>query len=308
MKIYQKIEELIGNTPLLNLNKIKTELQLKCNIFAKLECFNPAGSIKDRAVLYMIDGAIKNGELKEGGTIIEPTSGNTGIGLASISASRGYKAVLTMPDTMSVERIKLLKSYGATVVLTDGKLGMKGAIEKAEEIKAKTPNSIILGQFSNPLNKLAHYQTTAKEIIRDTDGKIDFFVAGVGSGGTVSGTGKYLKEINENIKVIGVEPDSSPLITKGVSGAHKIQGIGANFIPDNFDNGVVDKVMTATDTGAYKCANLVAKKEGLLVGISSGANLSVAISLAKMPENEGKNIVVIFPDTGDRYLSTDLYD
>ena len=308
MKIYQKTEQLIGNTPLLSLNNIKKELNLKANILAKLECFNPAGSIKDRAVLFMIDGAEKSGELKSGGTIIEPTSGNTGIGLASICASRGYKAVLTMPDTMSQERIKLLKAYGATVVLTDGKLGMIGAIKKAEEIKENTPNSIILGQFSNSLNKTAHYETTAKEIFNDTDGNVDIFVAGIGSGGTVSGTGKYLKEQNQNIKIYGVEPSDSPLITKGVSGSHKIQGIGANFIPDNFDKSVVDGVITATKEDSYYCANLVAKKEGILVGISSGANLSVGISLAKLPENEGKNIVVVFPDTGDRYLSTDLFD
>lgn len=308
MKIYKKIQELIGNTPMLELNNVKKAFNLKANVIAKLECFNPAGSVKDRAVLYMIEGAIKNGELKDGGTVIEPTSGNTGIGLASICASLGYKAVLTMPDTMSVERIKLLKAYGAEVVLTDGKLGMKGAIEKAEEIKNNTPNSIILGQFINPLNKTAHYETTAREIMADTDGKVDIFVAGIGSGGTISGIGKYLKEQNQNIRVYGVEPSDSPLITKGVAGAHKIQGIGANFIPKNFDSSVVDQVLTVSSKDAYECANLVAKKEGILVGISSGANLSVAINLARLPENEGKNIVVIFPDTGDRYLSTDLFD
>lgn len=307
MKIHENVQSLIGNTPLLSLNNIKKELNLNCNLYAKLEYFNPAGSIKDRAVLYMINGAIEKGLLKDGGTVIEPTSGNTGIGLASICASRGYTAVLTMPDTMSAERIKLLKAYGAKVVLTDGKLGMKGAIEKAKEINQKTPNSIILGQFDNPLNKLSHYETTAKEIIDDTDGKVDIFVAGIGSGGTVSGTGKYLKEFNTNIKIVGVEPESSPLITKGVADKHKIQGIGANFIPDNLDLNVVDRVMTASDSEAYEYANLVAKKEGVLVGISSGASLAVAVKLAKQIGNKGKNIVVIFPDSGDRYLSTDLY-
>ncbi len=307
MKIHENVQSLIGNTPLLSLNNIKKELNLDCNLYAKLEFFNPAGSIKDRAVLYMINGAIEKGLLKDGGTVIEPTSGNTGIGLASICASRGYTAVLTMPDTMSAERIKLLKAYGAKVVLTDGKLGMKGAIEKAKEINQKTPNSIILGQFDNPLNKLSHYETTAKEIIDDTDGKVDIFVAGIGSGGTVSGTGKYLKEFNANIKIVGVEPESSPLITKGVSDKHKIQGIGANFIPDNLDLNVVDSVLTVSDSEAYEYANLVAKKEGVLVGISSGASLAVAVKLAKQIGNKGKNLVVIFPDSGDRYLSTDLY-
>lgn len=307
MKIHENVQSLIGNTPLLSLNNIKKELNLDCNLYAKLEFFNPAGSIKDRAVLYMINGAIKDGVLTDGGTVIEPTSGNTGIGLASICASRGYTAVLTMPDTMSAERIKLLKAYGAKVVLTDGKLGMKGAIEKAKEINQQTPNSIILGQFDNPLNKLSHYETTAKEIIDDTDGKVDIFVAGIGSGGTVSGTGKYLKEFNANIKIVGVEPESSPLITKGVADKHKIQGIGANFIPKNLELNVVDSVMTASDSEAYEFANLVAKKEGVLVGISSGASLAVAVKLAKQMGNKGKNIVVIFPDSGDRYLSTDLY-
>lgn len=308
MKVYQNVEELIGKTPLLSLKKIQNVLGLKANVFAKLECFNPAGSVKDRVALSMIKGAEEKGILKEGGTVIEPTSGNTGIGIASICASRGYKAVLVMPDTMSVERIKLLKAYGAEVVLTSGEKGMQGAIEKANEIHKATPNSIIAGQFSNPLNPFAHYQTTANEILEDLDGKVDILVSAIGSGGTITGTAKRLKEINAKTKIVGVEPESSPLITKGESGKHKIQGIGANFIPDNLDLTLIDEVLTVSDFDAYEKARNFAKTQGLLIGISSGCALKIAIDLALKEENKGKNIVVIMPDSGDRYLSTDLYD
>lgn len=308
MKVYQNVEELIGKTPLLSLKKIQNVLGLKANVFAKLECFNPAGSVKDRVALSMIKGAEEKGILKEGGTVIEPTSGNTGIGIASICASRGYKAVLVMPDTMSVERIKLLKAYGAEVVLTSGEKGMQGAIERANEIHKSTPNSIIAGQFSNPLNPFAHYQTTANEILEDLDGKVDILVSAIGSGGTISGTAKRLKEINAKTKIVGVEPESSPLITKGKSGKHKIQGIGANFIPDNLDLTLIDEVLTVSDFDAYEKARNFAKTQGLLIGISSGCALKIAIDLALKEENKGKNIVVIMPDSGDRYLSTDLYD
>ena len=307
MKVANKIDELVGNTPLLRLNGIEKEFGISVPIFAKLEYFNPAGSVKDRVAKAMLDGAEKSGELKRGGTVIEPTSGNTGIGLACIGVSRGYNVILTMPDTMSQERIKLLKAYGAQVVLTDGKLGMQGAIDKAKEIKENTPNSVIAGQFDNPLNPMAHYLTTANEIWRDTDGKVTTLIGGLGSCGTISGTGKRLKELNENVKIIGVEPQSSPLITQGKSGAHKIQGIGANFIPKNFEKGVVDQVLTATDKGAYEFARAVARVEGVLVGISSGAALSVAVEVAKHTKNTDELIVVIFPDSGERYLSTDLY-
>lgn len=305
MKVYKKIESLIGNTPLYEVENIEKEEGLKAKLFVKLELFNPAGSVKDRAALYMLDDAEKRGIIKGGATIIEPTSGNTGIGLASIGASRGYKVILTMPDTMSVERIKILKAFGAEVVLTDGKLGMKGAIEKAEEINKNTPNSFIPSQFDNPANSYAHYMTTAREIYKDTDGKIDVFVAGVGSGGTVTGNARYLKEQNKNIEIVAVEPSSSPMISKGKSGAHKIQGIGANFIPENYDGKVVDKVLAVTDEDSYKYTRLMAKKEGLLVGVSSGAALAGAISLAKKDEYKNKIIVVLLPDTGDRYLSTE---
>lgn len=307
MKIYEKIDNLIGNTPLLRLNNIEKLFDLKAKIIAKLEYLNPAGSVKDRAAKFMLDDAEQKGLIVEGATIIEPTSGNTGIGLASIGASRGYKVILTMPDSMSVERVNLLKAYGAKVVLTDGKLGMKGAIEKAEEIKKNTPNSIIIGQFDNPSNPLAHYQTTGREIWQDTDGQVDLFVAGIGTGGTISGTGKYLKEQNPNVKVFGVEPESSPLLTEGKAGTHKIQGIGANFVPENFDDKYCDKVLCVSNDKAFECARLIAQKEGVLVGISSGAALSIAIELAKSGEYNNKNIVVLLPDTGDRYLSTELF-
>ncbi|MBR2449085.1 MAG: cysteine synthase A [Clostridia bacterium] len=307
MKIYQNIDQLIGKTPILEINNFASRENLYARVLVKLEYLNPAGSIKDRAALYMLNDAENKGLIKTGGTIIEPTSGNTGIGIAAIAARRGYKVILTMPETMSIERRKLLAAYGAEIVLTEGKLGMNGAVEKASEIQSKTPNSIILSQFDNPANKKAHYETTAPEIWEDTDGKIDFFVACVGTGGTLSGTAKYLKEKNPNVKVVAVEPYSSPLISKGVAGAHKIQGIGANFIPNNFDKTVCDKVVTVTDEDAFSTARKLAKTEGVLVGISSGAALSAAVKLAKDEKNKGKIIVVILPDTGDRYLSTDLF-
>ena len=307
MKIYDKVEQLIGNTPILRANNLKKELNLKANILLKLENLNPAGSVKDRAALGMLNRAEKDGVIKAGGTIIEPTSGNTGIGLALVGISRGYKVILTMPDTMSVERINLLKAYGAQVELTDGTLGMSGAIKKAEELNDKIPNSVIIGQFDNSANPEVHYLTTAPEIYNDTDGNIDYLVAGVGSGGTISGVGKYLKEQNSLIKIIAVEPKSSPLITNGISGAHQIQGIGANFIPKNLDLSVIDEVKLSSDEDAFKSARLLVKTEGVFAGISSGAALNVAIDIARKQENEGKNIVVIIPDSGDRYLSTKLY-
>ena len=308
MNIYKKIDNLIGKTPLFECENLNAFLELKARVLLKLEYLNPAGSVKDRAALFMINTAEKNGVIQSGATIIEPTSGNTGIGLAAIGASRGYKVILTMPDTMSVERRKLLKAYGAEVVLTEGKLGMSGAIEKAKELNAKIPNSFIPSQFDNSANPQAHYYTTAPEIYQDTDGEVDVFVAGVGTGGTLSGTGKYLKEKNPSIEVIAVEPESSPLISKGVFGSHKIQGIGANFIPDNFDGAVCDKVVTVKDEDAYKYARLLAKKEGILVGISSGAALCAAIDLARKEEYKDKIIVALMPDTGDRYLSTELFE
>ena len=306
MKIYQRIDEIVGKTPLLRANNIEKELGLNCTILLKLEFLNPAGSIKDRVAKAMIEQAEKDGTLKKGGVVIEPTSGNTGIGLACLCSAMGYKAIFTMPETMSIERRKLLTAYGAEVVLTDGSKGMQGAIEKAEEIHQKTPNSIICGQFDNPANPKTHYDTTAVEIFEDADGKVDCLVAGIGTGGTISGIAKYLKEKNSAIKVIGVEPASSPLITLGKSGAHNIQGIGANFIPKNYDAKVVDKVMTVAEEQAYSCLKLLAKKEGVLAGISSGASLAVAVEIAK--QEKGKTIVVILPDTGSRYISTEVFD
>ena len=273
-----------------------------------MECFNPAGSVKDRTALYMLDDAEQKGLIKKGGTIIEPTSGNTGIGLASIGASRGYEVILTMPNTMSVERQKLLAGFGAKVVLTDGSLGMKGAIEKAYELQRQIENSFIPSQFDNQANILAHYNTTAKEIWEDTDGQVDVFIAGIGTGGTLSGTAKFLKEKNKDIQVVGVEPESSPMISKGYSGKHKIQGIGANFIPENYKSEYCDKVFTVKDKDAINTAKLLAKKQGVLVGISSGASLYAGIQLAKKQENQEKTIVVILPDTGERYLSTVLFE
>ncbi len=306
MKRLDSVIGAIGNTPLIELKNIKKEYNLKANIFAKVEFFNPAGSIKDRASLFMIEKAEKQG-LKKGGTIIEPTSGNTGIGLAMISAVKGYKAVIVMPNSMSKERIALMQAYGAEVVLTDGKLGMQGAIDKALEIKNNIENSVILSQFDNDANPLSHYETTAREIERDLDGKIDLFIAGVGTGGTLCGSAKYFREKGLDVKIIGVEPKSSPLITKGEVGAHKIQGIGANFIPKNFNKRLVDEVIAVADDEAIEFTKMVAKTEGLLVGLSSGASLVVAVNLAKKEENEDKNIVVVFPDSGTRYLSDGIF-
>ncbi len=307
MATYQKIDDLVGNTPLFALDNIKRELGLSANLFAKLESFNPASSAKDRVALSMIVDAEKKGKLLPGYTIIEPTSGNTGIGLAAIGAARGYRVLIVMPDTMSIERQRLMRAYGAEVVLTPGALGMKGAIEKAEELASASPTAIIAGQFENPANPKAHYETTGPEIFRDTSGLLDIFVAGIGTGGTISGTGRYLKEQKPSVRIIGVEPSDSPLLTEGKAGAHKIQGIGANFIPENLDKEVLDEVLTVKGEDAMACARLAAQKEGLLVGISSGAALSAAISLAKRLENKNKNIVLLFPDTGEHYLSTELF-
>ncbi len=307
MKIYDKIEQLIGKTPLFLPKKLLKKLGIKANILLKLESYNPAGSIKDRVALSMIDKAEKDGKIKAGATIIEPTSGNTGIGLAVICASRGYKLILTMPDSMSEERKTFLKAFGAQLVLTSGELGMAGAVEKAKELNAKIDNSFIPSQFDNQANPLAHYETTAPEIYQDTDGVIDAVVAGIGTGGTISGIGKLLKAKIANIKVVGVEPFSSPLITKGSFGAHKLQGIGANFIPKNFDAKVVDEVVTVKDEDAFCYSNMLAKEEGVFVGITSGANFYAALELAKRREFENKTIVVVMPDSGDRYLSTELF-
>ena len=306
MALIKSFDDLIGNTPLMELANIKNEYNLNANVFAKLEFFNPAGSVKDRVALSMINNAEQKGALKKGGTVIEPTSGNTGIGLAAVCTARGYKAIIVMPDTMSVERIKLIKSFGAEIVLTDGKKGMKGAIEEAERLNKEIKGSIIAGQFDNPANPKAHYETTAPEIYNDLNGKVDVFVAGVGTGGTLSGIGIYLKQKNPAIKVIAVEPQSSPVLTKGESGVHKIQGIGAGFVPGNLDTTVYDEVIAVSDDDAFEYARKICKTEGLSVGISSGAALCAAIKIAKREENKGKNIVVLLPDTGSRYLSTEL--
>lgn len=302
--IAKNITELIGKTPLSRLERFSPE----ANIYAKLEYFNPAGSTKDRAALSMIEDAEKRGLLKEGSVIIEPTSGNTGIGLAAIGAAKGYKVILTMPDTMSVERRRLLAAYGAEIVLTEGKLGMKGSIERANELAKEYEGAFIAGQFDNPSNPEAHYTTTAPEIWSDTDGKIDIFVAGVGTGGTLSGIGRFLKEKNPNIKIVAVEPASSPLISTGVSGPHGIQGIGANFIPENYDPSICDEVITVTENDAFACAKELARKEGYLTGISSGAALHAARVLSERTENKGKMIVALLPDSGERYLSTGIFD
>lgn len=305
--IYSSADLLIGHTPLLELSHIEKEFGLKAKIFAKLEYFNPAGSVKDRVAKAMLDEAEKSGKIKAGATIIEPTSGNTGIGLASVGVARGYKVIIVMPETMSVERRQIIKAYGADIVLTDGSKGMKGAIAKAEEIHAATPGSFIPGQFVNPANPKAHYDSTGPEIWEDTDGKVDWFVAGVGTGGTVTGVGKFLKEKKSGVKIAAVEPASSPVLSTGVAGPHKIQGIGAGFVPDVLDKNVYDEVVRVANEDAFAYGKLVGRKEGVLVGISSGAALWAAVEIAKRPENDGKQIVVLFPDTGDRYLSTPLF-
>lgn len=308
MRIYNNITELAGNTSLVRLSEFSAKRNLNAEIFAKLEYLNPAGSAKDRAAIAMITDAEKSGRLKQGACIIEPTSGNTGIGLAAAAAVKGYKVILTMPETMSVERRKLLAAYGAEIVLTEGSRGMSGAIEKANEIASSTMGSFIPGQFENPSNPKAHFDTTGPEIWRDTDGEVDIFVAGVGTGGTISGVGEYLKSRKPEVKIVAVEPASSPLISKGYSGAHGLQGIGANFIPKNLNLDVVDEVIAVTDEQAYAAGRAIAKEEGILVGISAGAALHAAAELAKRPENKGKKIVVLLPDTGDRYLSTPMFE
>ena len=307
MRTYKKITDLIGNTPLLELTNYEKKDELEATILAKLEYLNPAGSVKDRIAYAMIDDAEKSGKLKEGSVIIEPTSGNTGIGLAAIAASKGYRIILTMPETMSVERRNLLKAYGAELVLTDGAKGMKGAIAKAEELANEIPNSFIPGQFVNPANPLIHKQTTGPEIWDDTDGKVDIFVAGVGTGGTVSGVGEYLKSQNPDVKIVAVEPTDSPVLSKGVSGPHKIQGIGAGFVPDTLNTDIYDEIITIENEQAFETGRNLAKEEGLFIGISSGAAVYAATILAKRPENKGKVIVALLPDTGDRYLSTPMF-
>lgn len=305
--IYKSATEFIGRTPLLEVTNIEKELGLEATVLVKLEYLNPAGSVKDRAAYYMIKDAEEKNILKEGSVIIEPTSGNTGIGLASIAAARGYKVILTMPETMSVERRNILKAYGAEIVLTEGSKGMKGAIAKADEIAAQTPGSFIPGQFINPANAKAHFETTGPEIWQDTDGKVDLFIAGVGTGGTVTGVGQYLKSQNPDVKIVALEPEASPVLSEGKSGGHKIQGIGAGFVPEVLDTEIYDDIFKADHEDAYAAAKLLAHKEGLLVGISSGAALHGAIELAKRPENKGKVIVALLPDSGDRYYSTPLF-
>lgn len=306
-KIYNSAADLVGKTPLVELKNIEKELGLKAKILAKLEYFNPAGSVKDRIAKAMIEDAEQSGKLKAGAVIIEPTSGNTGIGLASIAAAKGYRIIIVMPETMSVERRQIMKAYGAELVLTDGTKGMKGAIAEAEELAKEIPNAFIPGQFVNPANPKAHFETTGPEIYEDTDGKVDIFVAGVGTGGTITGTGKYLKSKKPAVKVVAVEPATSAVLSTGVAGAHKIQGIGAGFVPDVLDTKVYDEIIPVSNEDAFAYGKLVGKKEGVLVGISSGAALFAAITLAKREENAGKNIVVLLPDTGDRYLSTPLF-
>lgn len=306
-KVFKSADQLIGGTPLLELTHIEKEFGLKAKILAKLEYFNPAGSVKDRVAKAMIDDAEQKGLLKKGSVIIEPTSGNTGIGLASVAAARGYRIIIVMPETMSVERRQIMKAYGAELVLTEGAKGMKGAIAKADELAKEIPDSFVPGQFVNPANPKAHFEHTGPEIYADTDGKVDFFVAGVGTGGTITGVGGYLKSKNPDVKVIAVEPATSAVLSTGVAGAHKIQGIGAGFVPDVLDTKIYDEIIPVSNEDAFSTGKLIGKKEGVLVGISSGAALHAAIEVAKRPENEGKNIVVLFPDTGDRYLSTPLF-
>ena len=307
MKVYKKLTDLIGSTPLLELSNIEAEQGLEATILAKLEYFNPAGSVKDRIAKAMIDEAEEKGLLKKGSVIIEPTSGNTGIGLASVAAARGYRIIITMPETMSVERRNLMKAYGAELLLTEGSKGMKGAIAKAQELATQIENSFIPSQFTNPANPKVHERTTGVEIWEDTDGKVDIFVAGVGTGGTVSGVGAYLKSKNPNIKVVAVEPAGSPVLSKGVSGAHKIQGIGAGFVPETLNTKIYDEIITVENEDAFATGRKIARKEGALVGISSGAATWAGIQLAKRPENKGKTIVVLLPDTGERYLSTPMF-
>ena len=306
-KIYKTADELIGKTPLLELSHIEDEYKLEANIIAKVEYFNPAGSVKDRIAKKMIDEAIKEGKINKDTVLIEPTSGNTGIGLASVAAAKGLKLIVTMPETMSVERRNIIKAYGAEIVLTEGAKGMKGAIEKANELAKEYPNSFIPGQFDNPNNPKVHFETTGPEIYEDTDGKVDIFVAGVGTGGTITGVGAYLKSKNNDIKVVAVEPESSPVLSEGKSGPHKIQGIGAGFVPKVLDTSIYDEIIRVSNEDAFATGKLIGKKEGILVGISSGAAVFAAIELAKKEENKGKNIVVLLPDTGDRYLSTPMF-
>ena len=305
--VYKSFPELVGNTPLLELSNLEKKLGLKAKVVAKLEYFNPAGSVKDRIAKAMIEEAEADGRLKPGAVIVEPTSGNTGIGLAAVAAAKGYRIILTMPETMSVERRNLLKAYGAELVLTEGAKGMKGAIAKADEIAASTPGAFIPGQFVNPANPAIHKATTGPEIWKDTDGKVDIFVAGVGTGGTITGVGEYLKEQNPNVKVVAVEPAASPVLSKGVAGSHKIQGIGAGFVPDVLNTGVYDEIIPVENDDAMATGREIGRTEGVLVGISAGAAVWAAIQLAKRPENKGKNIVILLPDTGDRYLSTPLF-
>lgn len=308
MKVYENVSSLIGNTPLVRLSGYQKEKGLKANILGKLEYFNPAGSIKDRIALYMLADAREKGLLNENSVIIEPTSGNTGIGLAAVAAEKGYRTIITMPDTMSIERRNILKAYGAEVVLTEGAKGMKGAIAKANELAEQIPHSFIPGQFTNEVNPLAHYKTTGPEIWQDTDGEVDFLVAGVGTGGTLSGAGKFLKEQNRDIKVIAVEPKDSPVLSEGHAGSHKLQGIGAGFVPYTLDIAVYDEVIAVTTEQAFEAARILAREDAVLVGISSGAALYAAEVIAARPENKDKNIVVIFPDSGEKYLSGSLYD
>ena len=306
-KVYKTADQLIGGTPLLELGHIEKELGLEAKILAKLELFNVTGSVKDRIAKSMLDEAEKSGKIKPGATIIEPTSGNTGIGLAAVGTARGYKVIIVMPEIMSVERQQLIKAYGAEIVLTEGSKGMKGAIDKANELAASTPNSFVPGQFDNPSNPQAHYDTTGPEIFEATDGAVDIFVAGVGTGGTLTGTGKYLKEKKPGVKIVAVEPATSPVLSQGKAGTHKIQGIGAGFVPKVLDTKIYDEIIPVANEDSFKTGALIGKKEGVLVGISSGAAVWAAIELAKRPENKGKTIVVLLPDTGDRYLSTPLF-
>lgn len=308
MKIYKTVSELIGKTPLLELSNTEKEHGLKCTVLAKLEYFNPAGSVKDRVAFQMIEDAEQKGILKKGSVIIEPTSGNTGIGLAGVAAAKGYRLIITMPETMSVERRKLISAYGAELVLTDGTKGMNGAIAKAEKLAKEIPDSIVAGQFTNPANPQAHLKTTGPEIWEDTDGTVDIFVAGVGTGGTITGVGEYLKSKNPHIKIVAVEPEKSPVLSGGKAGAHPLQGIGAGFVPEVLNTDIYDEIITVSGENAYTASRETAKREGVLVGISSGAALHAALQIAKRPENEGKTIVVLLPDTGDRYLSTPMFE